>query len=423
MANLAFNRISARGCRSAHGSQRSLPAVVFACVLGATSFASGSAQTVPSTCYAPTNVTPKAGQNVTIVGDRLYRGGNPWIPHGVQLIAFVLAPDEFSYVNNEPWFETAFNYYCSGPAAELNAIKTWGADTVRLQLSQRAADPQDPGGYYDANFVTAYVDAVKYARSIGLNVIVSIQSEMQPPTASGGGYYSGDLSDATTRVWNNLAPQLNGDDGIMYELFNEPDYASSYQPDSTAWTNYNAAANPLVTAIRATGATNILISDGLHQAQTLYNLVPLNDAKVVYSVHPYFHGHPDEESPAWDTRWGDVQTNDSIPIIAGEWATLASEALYSGFCDADTPQAAVNFLTYIRGKAIGLVAVTWDEPRAGWGGIVYDSSFDGTPTTFVGTSCVDGGIGSTDFSDSTNWGVGKTVQSWYINSAVPTSPQ
>lgn len=262
---------------------------------------------------------------------------------------------------------------------------------------------------------------MKYARSIGLNGIVSVQAENQPVSSS-----PNTLSASTTSLWRNLAPQLNGDSGIRYELFNEPDYSSNgYQPTAANWAAYNSDANSLVAVIRGTGATNVLVSDGLHEGQTLFGLVPLNDPNVVYSAHPYFHGSPDQLQTTWVNRWRYAAAN--VPVLAGEFAPLAGERNFGGYCDQNTASATTAFLQYINATNIGLVAVTYDEPVRPWsaGGITYDSTYSGAPTTFLGTSCANGGTGSANFSVSPNRGFGKTVQSWYNSSSglVPTSPQ
>ena len=373
-----------------------------------------------SACLAPTNVLPAANEGISVQGNMLKRNGTLWIPHAVQLVAFVQSPQEAALVSGGSQFTPAYNHYCSGPASEMAAVKAWGADAIRMQLSQRATDPTD-ATYYNPGFVASYVAAVKYARSIGLTVIVSVQAENQPAP-----YSANTLSSSTTSLWKSLAPQLNGDSGIVYELFNEPDYSStSYQPTSADWASYNADANSLVSAIRGTGATNVLISDGLNEGQTLYGLVPLSDPNVVYSVHPYFHGSPDQLATTWTTRWGFAAAN--VPVLAGEWAPLAGQRDFGGYCDGDTVSASEKLLQYIESKGIGLVAVTYDEPIGPWsaGGITYDGDYSGAPTTFVGTTCVNGGIGSSNFSVTPTWGFGKTVQAWYYspNGTVPATPQ
>jgi hypothetical protein len=91
------------------------------------------------------------------------------------MIAFVASPDAWTnYDLDKPWFQNAYNHFNN---AELDDAQAWGADTVRMMLSQPAADPQSP--QYDANFVSQYVVGVQYARSIGLNVIVCVQDETQ----------------------------------------------------------------------------------------------------------------------------------------------------------------------------------------------------------------------------------------------------
>jgi endoglucanase len=169
--------------------------------------------------------TPTPTTSVTVSGINLMRNGVLWIPHGAQIIAFVAPPA----VQSGP-FAQAYAHYST---AELSAIKTWGADTVRFQVSQPGADPQNT--LYTASFVAQVQAAVNFARSIGLNVIVCVQDETQsgetnPATVPNG---------ATVRVWQGLAPLFNSDTGILYEIMNEP----RLMPNTANWTTWQTATN------------------------------------------------------------------------------------------------------------------------------------------------------------------------------------
>lgn len=327
-----------------------------------------------------------AAGRVTVAQNRILRDGVAWTPHAVQLVAFVAPPSAQAGV-----FAAAYQHYSP---AEFSAIKAWGADSVRIQLSQPGADPQN-AMRYDAAFVQTFVSAVKTARAIGLNVIVSIQDEAQ----SGETNTPAVLPDAATnRVWTNLAPMLNGDDGIVYEMFNEPQLAAN----PAGWVQWASAMNVVIQTIRATGATNALLADGLNFAERLDGVVPLTDPlnKVFYSTHPYFHSKADQGLEAWKAKFGNTAA--TLPVIVGEWTAATTY-----YCDADTPAAVLQFLQYIASINVGLVAVTYDFGLPKYGGIVSD--YDGTPTTYAnGRQCGD-----------TGFGPGTLIQSWYRNGAVP----
>ncbi len=321
---------------------------------------------------------------ISISGNRLLRDGVLWIPHAVQLVAFVAPPSA-----QRPPFIAAYNHYST---AELAAIKAWGADSIRFQISQPGADPQNP--LYDPEFVQRAVNAVKAARSMQLNVIVSIQDESQ----------SGETSPtplpnaATNRVWKRLAPMLNSDNGIIYEMFNEPRPA----PNPADWQQWARAMNATIRMIRHTGATNTLLADGLNFAESLNGLIPLSDPlnQVFYASHPYFHSAADQMQSTWAKKFGSLAA--TAPVIVGEWTTATTY-----YCDANTPAAALQMLQYLQSLHVGMVAVTYDFGLPKYGGIV--SNYSGTPTTFAnGIAC-----------GATGFGPGSLIQSWYRTSAAP----
>ena len=321
---------------------------------------------------------------VTVSANHVLRDGVLWVPHAVQLVAFVAPPKAQAGA-----FAAAYAHYST---AELSAIKTWGADSIRFQLSQPGADPEDP--LYDPIFLKQLVDGVKFARSIGLNVIVSIQDEEQ----SGEANSTMLPNDATSRVWKNLAPLLNGDNGIVYEMFNEP----QPPPNAADWQQWASAMNAVVLTIRATGATNTLVADGLNFAESLDGVIPLSDPlhQVIYSTHPYFHQAEDQTEAVWMRKLGNASA--TLPVIVGEWTTATTY-----YCKPDTPNAGLSFLRYIRSLNIGLVAVTYDFGLPDYGGIVSD--YSGTPTSYANNAqCVD-----------TGFGPGTLIQQWYKTGAVP----
>ncbi|MBB5060038.1 hypothetical protein HDF16_004774 [Granulicella aggregans] len=355
------------------------------CGLGV-SLASCSTSGAPS--GAPSAPATQPAGIVSISGNRLLRDGALWVPHAVQLVAFVAPPSA-----QRPPFTAAYAHYST---AELAAIKGWGADSIRFQISQPGADPQNPR--YDSAFVQTAVGAVKAARSLGLNVIVSIQDESQ----------SGETSPtplpnaATNRVWRNLAPMLNGDNGIIYEMFNEPQPA----PNAANWQQWTFAMNVVVKTIRSTGATNTLLADGLRFAESLNGVVPLTDPlnQVFYSSHPYFHSAANQMQSTWAKKFGNLAA--TAPVIIGEWTTATTY-----YCDANTPTAGLQLLQYIQSLHIGLVAVTYDFGLPTYGGIVSD--YNGTPTTLAnGIAC-----------GATSFGPGMLIQSWYKTGAVPSKLQ
>ena len=359
-------------------AHRALPLV--ACLLLA-----GCSATTSTVTTQPVPPIPSGPlHTVSISGIHLQRDGATWIPHGVVMIAFVAPPAAAKGV-----YLAASSAYTP---AEFTAIKAWGADTVRLQVSQPGCDPQN--ALFTQSFVNSVQAAVTAARAAGLNVIVSVQDESQSGESSPATLPNA----ATQRVWAELAPLFNSDTGILYEMMNEP------QPTANTanWALWATAMNAVITTIRGTGSKNVVLADGLQYAGTFSGAPTLTDSlgQVAYASHPYFYTASDEATSSLATRFGNFAQ--TAPVVVTEWATS-----YSYFCDATTPVAALSFEQYLQANGVGLMAFAYDLPT-GLGGITTD--FNGTPTTFANNiACGAAGFGP-----------GKITQTWY-NTGVPAT--
>jgi endoglucanase len=341
------------------------------------------------------------------------RNGVVWAPHGLNCIAFVASP-----LVRTGAFGAAYKNFS---ATELAAMKAWGADTIRFQVSQAALDIQDPTSpsLYDPSFLGEVVAGVTAARAIGLNVIVSVQDE----SGTGEATPTPLPNPGTGRAWEALAPAFKGDNGIMFEILNEP------EPNHTAanWALWAAAMNNMVTIIRNAGATNVLIADGLNYAEQLDGAPTLADPlnQVAYGSHPYAHSIDDQTVngngmpfKGWDAKFGNVSVSSVAPVIVTEWSLENDIAATNGnntfqYCDSGSNQAGLNLLDYLQGKGIGLLAFSYDLPNQPMlprtGRVMLD--LNGTPSTLANVTC----------SDST-FGVGTIVQTWYRTGAVPAKP-
>lgn len=323
---------------------------------------------------------------VSVLGVHLLRDGAVWTPHGVVSVAFVAPPAAQHGV-----FARAYEHYSS---AELAAIKAWGADTVRFQVSQPGLDPQNP--LYTESFLATVRGAVLAARKIGLNVIVSVQDESQ----SGETAPAPLPNAATRRVWNVLSPLFNGDLGILYEILNEPRLPAT----AANWVAWAESMNEAIRTIRASGARNVVIADGLLFAERLNGAPPLTDpaGEVAYAAHPYAHNAEGQREDAWERKFGAFAK--TAPVIVTEWTTVPKF-----YCDADTPSSALAFVRSLHARGIGLTAFAFDFGANRFGSVVQD--FRGTPSTYAdGVQCGDPGFGP-----------GVMVQDWYRTGVVPNS--
>jgi endoglucanase len=320
---------------------------------------------------------PVATTGVRVAGNRLVRDGAAFAPVGFTMVAAV---------NPTGSGETAaaasrFN------DSVIQAAVAWGADTLRFQVSQRGLDPTDP--LYSDAYVGRVLDAVAMARAHGLVVILSIQD--QGPS---GGSSHAQPSDATIRDWQTLTARFNGDQNVIYEIFNEPQNRAT--PDGwSVWRNGGPPARnqgapavghqAVLDAIRATGATNVVVADAGQFGQLLTGIPLLHDpiGQVAYGVHPYLTNTLRDPS-GWEPGFGFLSTQ--FPVVATEW-TANSKVV---FCHPEWATTAPQLLDYLQARGIGILGWAFDVLDS----LVLDWSY--TPTSLDGFQCgqFDNGVGS-----------------------------
>ncbi len=345
--------------------------------------------------------TTARGGEAAVAGARLTRDGQPWIPHGFHQIGFAVAPKMLQ--GAPPLFRVASENYNS---KEYSEMKAHGADSVRIQVAQNGIDPA--GEAFTPEFRDKFVEAVRSAREAGLTVIISIQNEKQ----------TGELqipvelpSRATERVWKELTPIFGKDRGVIFELFNEPRITPTPRGGPTAdqWTSWAAAMNRTIDVVRALGAVNVVVADGLQFAETLHGAPELNDPlhQVVYAAHPYAHVSQDQTEDAWNWKFGEYSRK--APVLISEWGI-------GYYCDVRTPKATQQFLQYLQDHNIGLEIVTWDWASSTFGSFNYNFP-NPKVSSFEGGACQGRDI-------PVGFGPGRMVERWFkTGSPAPVLPR
>jgi hypothetical protein len=331
---------------------------------------------------------PRASdRGVRIAGNRFLRDGAPFVPVGFTMVATVNPMGEG---------ETAFAAQRLSDR-DIEAAISWGANTLRFQVSQRGLDPTD--GLFSDAYVNRIVDAVALARFRGLVVMLSVQD--QGP--SGGGSH-GQPSAATIRDWETLTGRFNGDPNVMYEIFNEP-----HSPPTPAgwavWRNGGPASGNqgtpavghqrVLDAIRATGSANVVVADAGQFGQRLDGIPLLHDplGQVAYGIHPYLT-HTLRTPADWQPGFGFLATQ--YPVVATEWTANSKVK----FCHPEWGTTAPQLVSFLQARDIGMLAWAFD---------VLDSlivDWRHTPTSLEGFQCgeFDHGAGALLKSRMPEWG-------------------
>jgi endoglucanase len=330
---------------------------------------------------------------VTVSGNLLLRGGAPWVPRGFVMVA-ALSPTRTG---------AGGRAFANLSDAAMQAARSWGADSLRFQVSQRGLDPED-GLFGGERYIGDIRAAVDLASAHGFNVILSVQDQ-----SLSGGTAHPQPSPATRRAWGTLTAELNGRPDIMYELFNEPqnhDGVSGW----AVWRDGGPAADnqgdpaighqPLLDYIRSTGSTNVVIVDGGRWGGSLKGVPLLHDplGQLAYGVHPYL-ANAALDVADWDARFGYL--TGTVPVIATEWNAHSS----MGICRPEWPQISQQLLGYLAAHRIGLYGWAFDIPNS----LVKDWSRN--PTSFDGYQCgVSGG------------GAGELIRAYFLGDAPPVPP-
>ncbi|MDR3518747.1 MAG: cellulase family glycosylhydrolase [Azospirillaceae bacterium] len=309
-------------------------------------------------------------QDVILRGRDFYLDGRPWLPKGVDVEAFnrpAVIPSAPKWMNDAGHLQGRHWW----GASEIAALKSvFGATIVRITVSQPALDPQS--SIYDPKYPDELLKAFSDARKAGLIVVVSMDAQAENGLP--------DLpcmpNDSTARAWKTLAPSLLKDAGVIFELFNEPCRAN-WDQGRKDWAK---GMQPLIDMLRAMGAKNILLVDGLGYAQSTNDLFPLlHDAipnRLALAVHPYFDELAKEGAAQPDAyftaHFG--KDADRYPIIATEWNATET----NGCAGARTPAIALALMRYLQAHRIGLIGWGIDS---GYGKLVKDHDHY-TPTDY-----------------------------------------
>jgi len=289
-----------------------------------------------------------------------------------------------------------------GPAdqATVTAMKSWNIHTVRIPLNEDcwlANSGVPAGGTVGAAYQQAVKDYTNLLVANGINVILDLHWTH--------GLYTGSSSACSDAVatcqkpmpdaqyaptfWSQVATAFKGNNAVLFDLFNEPypDAANGFSDPTEAWTclrdggtctgiTYQVAGmQSLVNAVRATGATNVVMTGGLTWTNDLSQWLAYKPSdptgNLVASWHTYnFNGCV--TTSCWDTNIGAVAAK--VPVQAGE--------IGQNNCNHDYID---QIMAWADANGVGYAAWTWNP----WGvcnsnGNDLITDWSGTPTTTYG---------------------------------------
>lgn len=228
-------------------------------------------------------------------------------------------------------------------AQDIQAMHTWGANVVRLDLNQNywlSSGPVTQAGSYKQIINAIIYNAVQNNMAVILDLHWTVNGQ-QSPMAN---------NDSIT-FWTDVANTYKNFGTVIFELFNEP-----YGIDQGTWLNGNSqyvGYQQLYNAVRATGAQNVCIVNGLDYGYDLSfvsDSFKVNGTNIVYGSHPY-----NEKGSSSYTGQGGSFANDfkgvlgKYPLIFTEFGVNQSSYFPSGYqtvYNTDISYADQNGISY-----------------------------------------------------------------------------
>ena len=197
-----------------------------------------------------------------------------------------------------------------GPSddASVGVIASWNVNAVRVPLNESCwlSLAGAPAANSGANYKTAIKNYVTILESHNMAAIVELHWTGDGTTEATKQQPMPDLTNAPA-FWTDVANTFQGDGAVIFELFNEP-YPDSNKDSTAGWqcwqqgctstangggTYMSAGFQSLVTAVRATGASNLILLGGVQYSNTLSEWSvykptdPMNNLAAAWHVYNY----------------------------------------------------------------------------------------------------------------------------------------
>jgi hypothetical protein len=342
---------------------RTILVTAFVSLLGACGGGGGSVVT-------PASARARA-TGFTVRGNQLFAGGKP-----LRLFGVNRSGTEYACVNSNAIFEGPTDVEATA------AIKSWHANVVRVPLNEgcwlaiNGADPRYSGATYKGKVV----DYVARLNAAGLFAILDLHWAGAGTTLPKSQAPMPDR-DHSPAFWSDVATTFKDNPDVMFDVYNEP-----YGVDWACWRDgctvtpqergasgaYQAAGmQELVTAIRATGATQPIMLGGLAYANDLSGWLahepvdPMN--ALVASFHQY-NFNACASRACWDATVAPIAR--VVPLVTGE---LGEDDCAHGFID--------DYMAWADARGVSYLGWTWNTWDCKTGPALI-TTYDGTPSPF-----------------------------------------
>jgi endoglucanase len=310
---------------------------------------------------------------------------------------------EYMCIQNRGFFD--------GPsdAASVQAIVSWKANAVRVPLNESCwlAINGAPAAYAGENYKAAIRAYVALLRAHNLVPILDLHWSA-PAALSATRLQPMPDADHAPAFWTDVATTFADDDGVVFEPYNEP-YPAGNQDSDAAWacwrdgctaTTAPNGATPatyqavglqaLVTAIRDTGAHNLILLGGVQFSNTLTQWLTYKPTDPLGNLGATWHAYnfnacitPD----CWNGAPATVAA--SVPLVATEFGERDCASTF-----------VVPLMQWLDGHAAGYLAWAWDAYGVCMPYVSRTQT--GNPFSLIGAA-------SGDYSGTPNTGYGQAI--------------
>lgn len=216
----------------------------------------------------------------------------------------------------------------------INAMLAWGINLVRIPVNENCwlgVNGVPTNGQTAAQYQSTITTYINLLNSNGIAVLLDDQFSAPGTTEA---YNNAPMpnSDHSVAFWTSAAGVYKTNASVIFDLFNEP-WPDNNNDSTAAWTcllnggtcsgvTYTTVGmQALVTAVRGTGATNVIMSPGIQYENTLDQWLSyeptdtLSPAQIAASWHSYT-GQVCSAQTCWNTNILPVMN--SVPLIVGE---------------------------------------------------------------------------------------------------------
>lgn len=269
-------------------------------------------------------------------------------------------------------------------AASVRAIAAWRTNAVRVPMNEDCWLNINgaPAAYSGLTYQQAIKSYVNLLNQNGLYAILELHWTA-PGTQKATGQQPMLDRDHSVTFWTQVAAAFKGNDAVIFEPHNEP-YPDGNNDTAAAWRCWRdggtcsgmsfqaAGMQEIVTAIRGTGATNVIALGGVQYSNALSQWLtykPTDSLNNLVAAWHVYNFNVCNNGTCWNNTAGVVAAQ--VPVVATE---IGDDSCNASFMN--------SLMSWLDAHNSGYLAWTWDTWGTACGDIALISDFAGTPTTY-----------------------------------------